>query len=186
MEEMKPYDNQVVGFSGEKVGTRGYIKLYTTFGEGKMSKTIKIRYLVIDVNTSYNILLGQPSINRFGAIVFIPHLTMKFPSISGDILTMHVDQKVAQECYATSLKVEPLRQDPHRQRKIVPRKKLSRGWKSPHREARPECREHTVILIDLEPRTIEPRLEAGENLRQGRDGSPGIKEACKPFCMDDI
>jgi len=57
--EMMPYDDHVVGFSGERVGTKGYIELYTTFSEGKNTKTIKIRYLVINANTSYNILLGQ-------------------------------------------------------------------------------------------------------------------------------
>jgi len=57
-EEMKSYDDHVLGFSVERVGTRGYIELYTTFGEGEASKTIKIRYLVIIVNTPYNILLG--------------------------------------------------------------------------------------------------------------------------------
>jgi len=83
-EEMKLYDDQVVGFSNERVGTEGYIELYTTFDEGKTSKTIKIRYLVIDANTSYNILLGRPSINRLGAIMSTLHLAMKFPSVSGD------------------------------------------------------------------------------------------------------
>jgi len=90
---MKPYDDQVVGFSGERVGTRGYIELYTTFVEGDATKTIKIRYLVIDANTSYNILLGRPSINKLRVVVSTPHLAIKFPS--GDILTVHVDQKVA-------------------------------------------------------------------------------------------
>jgi len=71
-EERKSYDNKVVGFSGEKVGTRGYIDLYSTFDEGKASKTIKIRYLVINDNTSYNILLGRPSINRLRAIISNP------------------------------------------------------------------------------------------------------------------
>lgn len=67
--EMMPYDDHVVGFSGERVGTKGYIELYTTFEEGKGTRTIKIRYLVIDANTSYNILLSRPSINRQMVIV---------------------------------------------------------------------------------------------------------------------
>jgi len=67
-----PYDDHVVGFSGERVGTKGYIELYTTFGQEKN-------------NTSYNILLGRPSINRLMTIVSTPHLTMKFHSKTGDI-----------------------------------------------------------------------------------------------------
>jgi len=54
--EMVPYDDHVVGFASEKVGTKGYIELYTTFGEGKNKRTIRIRYLVIDTNTSYDCL----------------------------------------------------------------------------------------------------------------------------------
>jgi len=68
--------------------------LYTKFGgeEGESgSKTIKIRYLLIDTNTSYNVLLGRPSLNLLGAIVSTPHLAMKFPSSMGDIITVHVD-----------------------------------------------------------------------------------------------
>ena len=111
-EEMMPYNDHVVGFSGERVGTKGYIELYTTFGLEGARKTLKIRYLVINANTSYNILLGRSSLNKLGAIFSTPHLAMKFPSLSGDILTIHVDQKVARECYAESLRVEPTRQKP--------------------------------------------------------------------------
>ena len=85
------YDDHVVGFVSEKVNTKGYIELYTTFGERKNNKTIKVWYLVIDANTSYNILLGRPSINRLRAIILTPHLAMKFFSLSRDILTVHVD-----------------------------------------------------------------------------------------------
>jgi len=31
--EIQSYDEQIVGFSGERVDTKGYIDLYTTFGE---------------------------------------------------------------------------------------------------------------------------------------------------------
>jgi len=40
--EMVPYDDHVVGFSGERLGTMGYIDLYTTFGQEKNNKTISI------------------------------------------------------------------------------------------------------------------------------------------------
>jgi len=156
--EMVPYDDHVVSFSGKRVGIKGYIELYTTFGEEKIYKTIKIRYLVIDANISYNILLERPSINRLMAIVSTPHLAMKFPSPSGDILTVHVNQMEARECYAESLKVELLRND------HFPKRKSSRKHGSP-REAQPMSVEPTVALVGLYPRTTEDRLEAREELR---------------------
>jgi len=45
------------------------------------------------------------------AIISTPHLAMKFPSRSEDILIVHVDHKEARECYAESIRVEPLRAD---------------------------------------------------------------------------
>jgi len=163
-EEMNPYDDHVVGFSGERVGTWGYIELYTTFGEAETNKIIKVRYLVIDANTSYNILLRQLSINRLKAIVSTPHLAIKFPSASGDILTVHVDQKVLQECYAESLRVKLTQKNTYRDR--YPRRKPSRGRKSPRRDAQLVRREYTVTLVDQDPQTVEPRLEAKEELCQ--------------------
>ena len=70
-----------MGFSGEQVDTDGYIDLHTKFREpGQGQKTIYVRYVVVDVNTSYNALLGHPSLNKLGAIVSTPHLVMKFQS----------------------------------------------------------------------------------------------------------
>jgi len=154
--EMMPYDDHVVGFSGERVGTKGYIELYTTFGEGKNTKTIKIQYMVINANTSYNILLDRSFINRMMAIVPTPHLAMKFPSKTGDILTVHVDQKEARECYVESLRGEPLRNDTLL-RESPPKGPLTQGGM---------LVEPTLVLVDLDPRATEDRLEAREELRQ--------------------
>jgi len=87
--EIQPYEDQIVVFSEERVDTKGYIDLYTRFGEEEepKSKTIKIQYLLVDADTSYNVLLGRPSLNLLGAIVSTPHLAMKFPSLAGDNIT---------------------------------------------------------------------------------------------------
>jgi len=86
------YDEPIYGFLGEKVSTRGYIDLHTVFHDGAQTKTIPIRFLVVDAPTLYNVLLAWPSFNTLGAIVSTPHLAKKFPSPSGDILTIHGDQ----------------------------------------------------------------------------------------------
>ncbi|XP_020201880.1 uncharacterized protein LOC109787735 [Cajanus cajan] len=58
-ESLEPYHEPLVGFSCERVMTRGSIDLYTRFGfDQKSSREIKIRYIVVHANTSYNILLG--------------------------------------------------------------------------------------------------------------------------------
>jgi len=88
---MVPYDEPIYGFSGEQVSTCGYIDLHTVFHEGTQTKTIPIRFFIVDAPTSYNILLGRPSLNTLGVVVSNPHLAMKFPSPSDDILTIHYD-----------------------------------------------------------------------------------------------
>ena len=92
--DLIPFREQLIGFSGERVDTKGCIDLPTTFGRGNATKIIKIRYLVVDACTSYNALLGRSSLNKLGAIVSTPHLAMKFPTEQGDITTIYVDQKL--------------------------------------------------------------------------------------------
>ena len=92
---MVPYDEPIYGFSGEKVSTHGYINLHSVFRDGTQTKTIPIYFLVVDAPTSYNVLLGRPSLNTLGVVVSTPPLAMKFPSPSGDMLTIHGDQRLA-------------------------------------------------------------------------------------------
>uniref|UniRef100_A0A151UDX0 Retrotransposon gag domain-containing protein n=1 Tax=Cajanus cajan TaxID=3821 RepID=A0A151UDX0_CAJCA len=106
-QELTPYDEPLVGFSGERVDTRGTIDLYTYFGDDQQRRRIKVRYVEVSANTSYDILLGRPSLNRLRAIVSTPHLAMKFSSEEGKIITLHADQKTARKCYLASLKVQP-------------------------------------------------------------------------------
>ncbi|RDX69710.1 hypothetical protein CR513_51144, partial [Mucuna pruriens] len=67
-------------FSSECIDTRAYVDRLTTFGEDKSIWTISIRYLVVTIGTSYNILISRPTLDTLGTIVSMPHLVMKFPS----------------------------------------------------------------------------------------------------------
>ena len=105
--EIIPLDEQIVGFSGERVDTKGYVDLHTMFREiSRGQKTISIRYVVVDLNTSYNALFGCPSLNKLGAIVSTPHLAMKFPADRG-VVTVYADQRTTRECYVASLRLMP-------------------------------------------------------------------------------
>jgi len=104
-EDIVPFREQIIDFSCERVSTKGYIDLETTFGRGGKTKKIKIRHLVVDACSSYNVLLGRSSLNKLGAIVSTPHLAMKFPTEKGEIATIYVNQRDAWECYAAGLKM---------------------------------------------------------------------------------
>ncbi|KRH32985.2 LOW QUALITY PROTEIN: hypothetical protein GLYMA_10G091500v4 [Glycine max] len=87
------YVGPLLVFAGERVETRGYIDLMTTFG--KLSRSFTITYLLVDANTSYFSLISRKTLNELGAIVSTPHLKMKFPTLTGGIVTIKADQKQA-------------------------------------------------------------------------------------------
>lgn len=85
------FNEQIVGFAEKRVDTWGYLDLRTRLGTGKEARVLRIRFLLVEANTSYNALLGRSCLNAFGAIVSTPHLAMKFPSNKGVICMMKVD-----------------------------------------------------------------------------------------------
>ncbi|XP_027905968.1 uncharacterized protein LOC114165580 [Vigna unguiculata] len=102
-DQLQPFDGVLVGFSGEQVEVRGHVDLRTTFSDENAAKTIVIRYLVVNAPSSYNLLLGRPSLNKLGAVISTSHMKMKFPT-EGKIVTMKVDQEIARKCYENSLR----------------------------------------------------------------------------------
>ena len=72
---------------------RGYIELRTTFTDEAGSRTEKIKYLIVNAPSAYNILLGRPMLNRIGAIPSTRHMKVKLPSMEGVVITIKSDQK---------------------------------------------------------------------------------------------
>ncbi|KAG4958125.1 hypothetical protein JHK84_044025 [Glycine max] len=65
-----------------------------------------VPYELVDADTSYNVLLKRPSLNIIGAIISTMHLTMIFPSLTGEIITVKANQVDVRECYVKSCKIE--------------------------------------------------------------------------------
>ena len=73
----------LLSFASERVETRGYVDLISTFGQGQLSKSITIRYSLIDADSSYFALIGRKTLNELGVIISMPHLKIKFPTPDG-------------------------------------------------------------------------------------------------------
>jgi len=137
-----PYNEQIVGFSGERVDTRGYLDLRTRIGSRRDGREVRVRFLFVEANTTYNVLLGRPCLNAFGVIVSTLHLAMKFPSDKGTICTVHADQYIARQCYVAGLKIAP--------------------YSRPKKQHRSE-----VAMTDLDPRTnTEDRIQPGGDTKE--------------------
>ncbi|XP_072094204.1 uncharacterized protein [Arachis hypogaea] len=103
---LQPTGGDLVGFSGERVPVLGSVWLQTTLGEQSLSKTNDIQYLVVDCFSPYNLILGRPFLNKFGAIVSTVHLCVKFPLQDHQVVTIHGDHKEARQCYNISMKFQ--------------------------------------------------------------------------------
>jgi len=105
-DQLRPYTGCLYGFARDQVEVLGHIELKTTFTDGTTSRTANIMYLVVNAPSTYNILLGRPSLNRIGAIASTRHMKMKMPSLEGIVITIKSDQKEAKRCYENSLKTK--------------------------------------------------------------------------------
>ena len=61
---LRPYTGCLYGFADNPVEVRGHLELRTMITDGAASRTESIRYLVVNANSAYNILLGRPALNR--------------------------------------------------------------------------------------------------------------------------
>lgn len=68
------------------------------FGSNNYVRTIKVKYLVVDALSLYNIILWWPTLNLLGAVFSILHLSLNYPLFNGLVGVVQEDQKVAHEC----------------------------------------------------------------------------------------
>ncbi|XP_068476789.1 uncharacterized protein [Phaseolus vulgaris] len=103
---LRPYTGCLYEFADNPMEVRGYLELRTTFTDGAASRTQSIRYLVVNANSAYNILLGRPALNRLRAVSSARHMKMKLPDLSRKVIVIKSDQEEARKCYENSLKTK--------------------------------------------------------------------------------
>lgn len=81
-DRLRPSPTPLKGFSGEAVQPIGAIALPVTMGQGDNMATTMINFLVIKAHSSYNAILGRPTLNNLKVFTSTYHLKMKFPSRS--------------------------------------------------------------------------------------------------------
>ncbi|KAL0433274.1 UNVERIFIED_CONTAM: hypothetical protein Slati_2661700 [Sesamum latifolium] len=62
---LEEVNTSLYGFAGEVVHPRGLISLPLTLGIGPTQKTCILKFLVVDVPSAYNVILGRPTLNMF-------------------------------------------------------------------------------------------------------------------------
>ncbi|XP_043699855.1 uncharacterized protein LOC122650512 [Telopea speciosissima] len=100
---LKPVEYPLQGFSGSQVKVSGSIDLPLTAGSEDLQSTVMITFLVVDVPSSYNAILGRIGLNALHAIISMPHLKMKF-LVKDGISECKGNQLASRKCCATSLR----------------------------------------------------------------------------------
>ncbi|KAL0411846.1 UNVERIFIED_CONTAM: hypothetical protein Slati_3774300 [Sesamum latifolium] len=80
---LEKVNTSLYGFAGEVVHPRGMVSLPLTMGRGATRKTWLLKFLVVDVPSTYNVILGRPTLNTFQAVIFTYHIKIKFPTPGG-------------------------------------------------------------------------------------------------------
>ena len=76
-----------------------------TVGTHSRQLTRQLDFLVVDCSSSYNVIIGKPTLNKWKATAFTYYLKVKFP-IDNGVSEVKGDQILARECYQAVLAVK--------------------------------------------------------------------------------
>ena len=88
----------LVGFGGTRVFPLSVVTLSITIGDYPQQITKNVTFLVVDYSSTYNAILGQPTLNSWKAVISTYHLMIKFLTNYG-VGKLHGDQVTTRECY---------------------------------------------------------------------------------------
>ncbi|KAF5445106.1 hypothetical protein F2P56_034184 [Juglans regia] len=91
------------GFTGDVVQPMGFITLPVSVGTDPHLTTTMTEFLVVKRQSSYNAIIGRPTLNALKAITSTYHLKIKFTTKVG-VGAVRGEQVLARECYVQELK----------------------------------------------------------------------------------
>ena len=99
---LRPFDSPIVSFSGDKVYPKGIETLTVTTGSHPFLVTNRHNFLVLDSFSSYNVIIGRPTLNRWKVATSTYCLKVKFLTEQG-VGEIKGDPVLARECYQAVL-----------------------------------------------------------------------------------
>ncbi|XP_075633666.1 uncharacterized protein LOC142606156 [Castanea sativa] len=91
---LRPFDSPLVSFSGDRVYPKGIVTLTVTVGTYLRQLTRQLDFLVVDCPSSYNVIIGRPTLNRWKLATSTYCLKVKFPT-ENDVGEVKGDQVLA-------------------------------------------------------------------------------------------
>ncbi|XP_075492469.1 uncharacterized protein LOC142530521 [Primulina tabacum] len=109
--QLETVETALFGFAGHAFYPEGEIVLPLTLGTRELKKMVMTIFTVVDAPSSYNIILGRPTMNELRAVASTYHQKIKF-SVGSQVGEVWGDQPSSRKCY-----VEMVRGDQKRARK---------------------------------------------------------------------
>ena len=87
--DLKPYEGNLIGFSGKHVPFESLIRLRVILGTWPSTVDMNVDFLMVDApNTVYNAIMGRTSLDRAQAIVSTPSLVNVVPNPKRDRISL--------------------------------------------------------------------------------------------------
>ena len=83
----------------------GTVTLLVVVGAYPQQVVRDMNFLVVDCSSSYNAIIGKPTLNSWKAVTSTYHLSVKFPT-EHRIGQVQRDQLAARECYLAMLAMD--------------------------------------------------------------------------------
>ncbi|XP_059625366.1 uncharacterized protein LOC132268551 [Cornus florida] len=100
-DQLKSTGNPLVGFDGKRVEPVGMVEVAVHAAERVLMET----FVVVEINPSYNLLMGRGWIHRVRGVPSTLHQVMRCLTPDGTkVIDIHEDQVAAKECYSVTLK----------------------------------------------------------------------------------
>ena len=99
---LHPFESPLISFSGDRVYPKGIVTLTITVRTYPRQLTRQLDILVVDCPSSYNIIIGRPTLNKWKATTSTYCLKVKFPT-DNNVGEVKGDQVLARECYQVVL-----------------------------------------------------------------------------------
>ena len=103
-DQVRPVNAPLVGFGGVKVQPVDIITLVVV-GAYPQQITEKVNFLIVDCSSSYNAIIGWPTLNSWKVVTSTYHLFVKFPTVYG-IWQVQGDHLATREWYLAMLAID--------------------------------------------------------------------------------
>ncbi|KAL5555516.1 hypothetical protein UlMin_037752 [Ulmus minor] len=96
--KIEPTASSLSGFTGDSISSEGILNLPVELGFSPCQHIQAVDFVLVDCPSSYNAIIGRPTLNKIRAVTSTYHLLVKFPTVGG-IGILRGDQTESREIY---------------------------------------------------------------------------------------